>query len=232
MQPYFIPYIGYWQMMAQVDTYVVFDDVNYINRGWINRNRLIAPNGQAAYCNVPLKAVSQWNLINEIDVCRPSDIFEKNLRNFTQVYKKAPYYNEVFPIFEKIVNNDSEKLIDYLMNSFNLVRDYLGIDSKLVMSSDIEKDPELKGQDKILAICKALGATEYDNAIGGTELYQKEKFENEGITLRFLKTGDIVYSQGPNEFIPYLSIIDVMAWNSKEDIRNMLANFTLVEGLE
>lgn len=230
MQPYFVPYIGYWQLMNAVDTYVVYDDVNYIKRGWVNRNRILVGN-QPMYFTIPLSNASQWRRINEIEICDASNLFQKNLRSFELAYKKAPYFHEVYPLVAEITLCNEKKLIDFLMNSIVRIRDYLGITSTIMLSSSIQKNNSLTGQDKIIEICKKLKASEYVNATGGVNLYSPAAFSAENIELRFLKTDDISYRQfGPN-FCPNLSILDVMAFNSKDEIKKMLTQYTLMKGM-
>lgn len=229
MQPYFFPYIGYWQLMNAVDKYVVFDDVNYINGGWINRNRILVDN-MPKYINVSLLGASQNKLINEINVNPDERLRKKNLRMIELAYNKSPYFHYVMPLIEKIICCEEEGLVDYLLKSFRLISEYLSIRTEFVLSSDVRKDSSLKGQEKIIAICKELGATEYYNAIGGKELYSNRAFQNEGMKLYFLNTKEIVYKQNGNDFFGNLSIIDVMMYNSIEEIQTMLWEYNLESG--
>lgn len=227
MQPYFLPYIGYWQLLNVVDKYVIYDDVNYINRGWINRNRILF-NSKDKMITLSLKEVSQNKLIKEIELLNNEKEREKLLKTISQSYKKAPFYDEVYPLIEEILNFKEINLEKFLENSIKKIIEYLEIDTTILISSEIEKDNMLKGKNKILDICKNLGASEYYNAIGGQELYSYEEFNKEGIKLKFLKSGNIEYKQFKNEFIPNLSIIDVMMFNSKEKIKEFLNNYTLI----
>lgn len=227
MQPYFVPYIGYWQLLNAVDEYVLYDDVNFIKGGWINRNRILV-NGKPTYFNIPMLGASSFKLINEIEVNQDEKLIAKNLRIIEAAYKKAPYYNVVYPLIEKILKCNKKSLSEYIYYSTIIICTYLDIDTKIHISSNLKKDCSLKGQDKVIEICKELGATEYYNAIGGQELYSYEDFEKNGITLNFLQTNDINYQQYNNEFVPFLSIIDVMMFNSKEDIKEMLKDFSLI----
>lgn len=227
MQPYFFPYIGYWQLMNAVDLYVVFDDVNYINRGWINRNK-INNNGNELYINLPLLEKSQNKKINEIKINQDNKLKEKTLKSIELSYKKAPYFNEVFPIIEEIMNNKEENLAKYLYYQITKIASYLDMKTKFIFSSELNNDKELKAQDKILDICKLLKADKYYNAAGGVELYDKAKFSNDNIQLHFIKTKDIVYKQNNKNFIANLSIIDVLMFNSKESVKELLESYTLM----
>lgn len=227
MQPYFLPYIGYWQLLNAVDKYIIYDDVNYINRGWINRNRILL-NSKDKMITLSLKEVSQNKLIKEIELLNNEKEREKLLKTISQSYKKAPFYDEVYPLIEEILNFKEINLGKFLENSIKKIIEYLEINTTILISSEIEKDNMLKGKNKILDICKNLGASEYYNAIGGQELYSYEEFNKEEIKLKFLKSGNIEYRQFKNEFIPNLSIIDVMMFNSKEKIKEFLNNYTLI----
>ncbi len=228
MQPYFFPYIGYWQLLNAVDTYVIFDDVNFINRGWIHRNRILI-NGEPAYINVPMLEASQNKKICEIKVNEDEKLKKTNLNKIQSAYGRAPFFKEVFPVISDAIQYKSENLADYNTHAIRAVCHYLSIDTKIIMSSEINKDNSLKAQDKILDICIRLGANEYINAIGGRELYKHAAFDDAGIKLLFLKTGDIRYDQFGGDFVSNLSLIDVMMFSSCHKIREMLGEFSLVD---
>lgn len=227
MQPYFLPYIGYWQLLNVVDKYVIYDDVNYIKGGWINRNKILI-NKEAKYFNVKLNGASPNKLINEVEVSTDKIYKKKMLKTVEESYKKAPFFNTVFPMIEEIIENDEKNLANYLKYSIEKICSYLEIKTELLLSSELEKDNSLKGKDKVINICKKLGATEYYNAIGGQELYSFEEFKENGIELKFLKTEEIVYKQFNNEFIANLSILDILMFNSKEIIKEFLNNYNLI----
>lgn len=232
MQPYFFPYLGYWQLMNAVDTYVIFDDVAYIKRGWINRNR-IKLNGEAQYFGIQVQNASQNSRINELKLFDDARNRLKMRKTLEMAYSKAPYYGQTMALFENIMNCGQENLAQFLAYGIREIAAYLGMDTKFVLSSVIEKDERLKAQDKILDICVRLGADTYINAIGGRELYSQECFEVRGIELRFLRMDDdIVYSQGRGDFIPGLSILDVMMYCDVSEIRQMLERYTLVREKE
>mgnify|MGYP003393245606 FL=1 len=226
MQPYFFPYIGYWQLINAVDKYVIYDDVNYIKGGWINRNRILI-NDKPSFINLKMNGSSPNKLIKEIHVSNDNRWKNKLLKSIELSYRKAPFFEMSFPIIEEIINHDEVNLSLYLENLIKRIAEYLEMNTEFVLSSNIEKDNSLKGQDKVIEICKSLGAKEYYNAIGGVELYSAENFNSYGIELRFLRTEYIEYKQFKNDFSPYLSIIDVMMFNSKEQIMNILDMYSL-----
>jgi hypothetical protein len=221
MQPYFLPYIGYFQLIDSVDLFVVYDDVNYIKKGWINRNN-IQVNGQPHLFSIPLQSASQNKCINEIEVENGLGWKTSLLKTINLAYKKAPFFDAVFPLLEEIINANEHNLAKYCSNSLQKACNYLQIETKFTVSSEIDKDNTLKGQDKILEICKKYQPEAYINAIGGMELYDKPAFEKANINLQFLKTNAVTYRQFNAEFLPWLSIIDVMMFNSIAEIRALL----------
>ena len=228
MQPYFLPYLGYWQLMNAVDTYVVYDDVNYIKGGYINRNSILI-NNEAKNINLILSGATPTKHINEIFVNESLVQKRKILSKIQMAYAKAPNYGSVYQVLEKVFLQQEINLAKYLYNSFKIVSEYLNINTKILLSSELKKDCSLKGKDKVISICKLLEADEYYNSVGGMELYDKDEFAENGIKLSFLKMdNDIVYKQFNNEFVPNLSIIDIMMFNSKNECKRLLEKYTLL----
>lgn len=228
MQPYFMPYLGYFQLMNYVDKYVVYDDVNFIKGGWINRNNLIV-SGEKKMFTIKLDKASPNKLINEIDIKDNFADLEKTLK-FN--YAKAPYFNDVMELFGSIVSFEDRNLSNFIANSFKLILKYIGNETtEIIMSSSLDKDNSLKGKDKVISICKILGADQYVNAIGGQELYDKNEFAQNGIDLKFIETQLKEYGQTAKnkEFIPGLSFIDVLMNNSVEEINSIhLKSYKLI----
>jgi hypothetical protein len=223
MQPYFLPYIGYWQLIHAVDTFVILDDVNFISRKYINRNNLLL-NGQAHLFSISLEKASQNRLINEININFPSKEREKFLKTIQSAYKKAPCFKDVYPLIENMVCFSEINLSKFIEHSLRKICAYLGINTVIAVSSEIEKDESLKAQARIIEICQRLKATTYINPPGGKSLYVPEDFQRQGIELRFLQPGKIEYRQFGAEFIPNLSILDVLMFNSLEQIRATVQN--------
>lgn len=227
MQPYFFPYIGYFQLIANSDVFVIYDDVNFIKKGWINRNNILVNNTPYLF-SMPLQNVSQNKLINEIFITDLDKWKTDLLKTISSSYKKAPFYQDVYPLIEKIISFDELNLALYIQNSLQNLCAYLNLNTKLIMSSEIVKNNDLRGENKIIDICLQLGATQYINAIGGIELYTQENFQVKNIDLKFIKSENILYQQFKNEFKPWLSIIDVIMFNSVEDTRMLLNKFELI----
>ncbi|GLC87816.1 WbqC family protein [Lysinibacillus piscis] len=228
MQPYFFPYIGYWQLINAVDKYVIYDDVNYIKGGWINRNNILIQ-GDAKFINLQIEKASPNKLINETRVLCNFKYNEKLLKTIKESYSKAPFFKETFSLVGNIVNQNEDNLAKYLTFLTKEICGYLSINTEILISSDVKKRNDLKGQDNIIEICKNLHASKYINAVGGQNLYSYTYFENNGIELRFLKTNNIKYVQfQKEEFVQNLSIIDIMMFNSPSEIRNMLNEYILI----
>ncbi len=227
MQPYFFPYLGYWQMIANVDKFVIYDDVNYIKGGWINRNNLLS-NGKKHLFTLALDKPSSFKKINEIYIKSNLENRNKVLSFIKNSYFKAPYYKFVYPLIEEILLFPENNLSLFLLNQFKIIFLYLNIETEILLSSNINKNLLLRGQDKVIDICKKLKATRYINSIGGRSLYNKVDFYNEGICLQFIKMRQIKYMQFKNNFVSDLSIIDVMMFNPVSVIRNLLDEYDLV----
>jgi len=223
-QPYFFPYIGYWQLINISDIYVISDSMQYTKRGYINRNNILI-NGRRHLFTLEVSGVHRRSLINEVKVGRNS---RKILKSIFRAYKKAPYFEEIYPMMKEILSNDEKNLAKYVCYSIERIVQYLDIGTKMIYLSDLQEKTSLKGQDRVIDICKRLNVDRYINSIGGQKLYIKENFLKEGIKLNFIKTGDIEYKQFNNDFIPNLSIIDVMMFNSKEEIKEMLNSYELI----
>ena len=224
MQPYFLPYIGYFQLMKAVDKYVIADDLNYIKQGWINRNKLLL-NGNEFMFNLAAIGASQNKLINEIVV---ADDQSKLLRTIEVHYRKAPFFTDVFPLMEKIIQHKDKNLARYIGNSLMMFADYLKFGTEFTYMSNLERDSSLKAQEMVIDVCTVVNATEYINAIGGMELYDKETFRKNGIVLFFLKTKQIEYKQFNNLFVPNLSMLDVLMFNSVETTNKLLEQYELI----
>ena len=227
MQPYLFPYIGYFQLINAVNKFIILDDVNYINKGWINRNNMIA-NKQKTLFTFPLIKASQNKLINEIEISEDKIWATKFLKTLTMSYKKAPFFEETKALIENILSFETKNLSEYLHNSISKIIEFLGITTQIVRTSAIFDKGNLIADDRILDICKKVNTDIYINPIGGQELYSKEKFKQNNIKLFFLQTGKVEYKQFGTNFIPSLSIIDVMMFNSPEEIKKMLNNYTLI----
>lgn len=228
MQPYLFPYIGYWQLINAVDDFVILDDVNFIKRGWINRNNILV-NGMSHRFTIPLDKPSQNKLIMETNLHFSDEEKQKFLDMIRMAYGRAKMFGQVYPIISEIINSSENDLTEYIRNSILCICKYLGINTMILKSSDIEKDTELRGEERIIALCKALNGNVYINPCGGKMLYSQERFNIENMQLYFLnpQIDKIIYKQGNNEFVKGLSIIDVMMYNDCTKIRDFLKMYEL-----
>jgi len=229
MQPYLFPYIGYFQLINAVDEFVVYDNIEFTKKGWINRNRVLV-NGKDGYISFPLKKDSDYLNINERYLSDNwPDERKKLLNKITELYRKGSHFKMAMPIIENALLCGDNNLFQFILHTIKVLTEYLQIKTPLIISSTIDIDHSVKAENKVLAICKQRGANVYINPIGGLELYKKETFKINGIDLFFLKTENITYTQFNNTFIPFLSIIDVMMFNSVNEIKNYLDHsFTLI----
>lgn len=228
MQPYIFPYIGYFQLVQAVDTFIFYDDVNYIKGGWINRNKILL-SGNEHFLTIPCLKASPNKRINEITFDRYCSGFKKLEKTLTQAYRKAPYYNQIFPLISNILNTPSNSIAILAAESVKQIANYLEINVNFLTSS--EHFPETKRLDRVarlILLCERTSTNRYINPIGGKGLYDKTYFKNRGIQLDFLKSHPIEYKQFTHKFIPWLSIIDVLMFNSIEDTKNLLNHWELI----
>ncbi|MBP5945325.1 MULTISPECIES: WbqC family protein [Pseudomonas] len=223
MQPYLFPYLGYFQLMRAVDAFVVYDDVNFIKGGWINRNYILS-NGDKQLITLPLQGASPNKMINQVDIGTQHKI----LQSIRQNYNKAPYFECVFPMLEKILRYNHRNLAEFLDHQLRVLCGYLNLSPEWHISSALKKNIELRSQDKVIAICRELGATHYINTAGGKALYDAQSFASHGLKLSFIQSRPISYSQFGKEFLPNLSIVDVMMFNDREQCAQLLQEYDLV----
>lgn len=222
MQPYFLPYIGYFQLIAAVDVFVVYDNIKYTKRGWINRNQMLR-NGSGTVFTLPLKKDSDFLTVVERSLAADFSR-EKLLNQFMGAYYKAPYFAETFVLLQRIVGCNDDNLFHYVYNSLKELCAYLEISTEIRISSDIAINHGLKSQDKVLALCEALEADSYLNPVGGLELYSSEDFDAHGVALGFLRSMPFEYSQFASPFIPSLSVVDLLMFNDHDAIRSVITH--------
>lgn len=227
MQPYLFPYIGYFQLIYAVDLFVFHDDVQWIKGGWINRNYILL-NHRPLRWTLPVKKKSSYDLINQCKVVELPNVKHHIVRQIENAYQRAPFFTKVMPIVTDIITQEEKNVAQYILYSFKRLNDYLNLSFKYAFSSELQKSDILKGQDRVISICKAIHATEYINPLGGFSLYNKEYFKKAGISLCFLQPNPIKYQQLGKGFTPNLSIIDVLMFNSVDAIRNMLNSYKLI----
>lgn len=228
MQPYFMPYIGYFQLINSVDKFVIYDNIQYTKKGWINRNRILI-NGKDQLITIPIKKDSDYLNVVERELSESWENDKNKMLNVIKSsYNKAPYFQEIFELILKCLNNPETNLFRFIYDSIILINGYLEIKTPIVISSTVNIDHTLKSQNKVLSLCKKQNADVYINSIGGIELYDKEIFKQNGIELNFIKSNPIKYKQFNNEFVPWLSIIDIMMFNSKVKIQEYLNEYTLI----
>lgn len=221
MQPYLFPYIGYFQLIQAVDRFVVLDDVNFIKRGWVNRNNLLQA-GEPSLFTVPLSGASQNRKISEILVSDEGDWRLKLHKRIVSCYVKAPMFGAVAPLVEKCLDRKGVPIGQMNREAIIDVMGYLGMETEVVPSSSNYGNADMKGQDRILDICARENASHYINPIGGVELYDRATFTAKGMRLSFLRANVAEYPQFGGTFVPGLSMIDVLMFNGPKEVMSML----------
>lgn len=229
MQPYFLPYLGYFQLMAEVDRFIVFDDVQFIQRGWIHRNRILVA-GRDHLFTLPVKAARQQATIKEILLSEDVRGRLKILKTIQQSYAHAPYFSQTYPLLESYFLFPSSNLCEVIVNSLRSLAHLLGIRAEICLASQMGHacSSEVHGVQRILAICKEEGAYRYVNLPGGMGLYEPQQFAANAVQLQFIRPHVIHYSQQQDHFIPWLSIVDVLMFQSIPQIQAMLLQRDLI----
>jgi hypothetical protein len=226
VQPYVFPYIGYFQLIHAVDLFVFYNDVNFIKKGWINRNAILL-GGRAHKFTIPCSSVSQNRLICDTRIAFDESEKKKFFSTLQQAYKKAPYFKETFSLVTEVFSHPGSTIDKLAMSSVIAVCQELNIKTPLV-SSERYHNRELKREERLVDICAREQAAKYINPIGGTEIYSKEFFKSRGVDLYFQKPRLDVYKQFNNDFVPGLSVIDVLMFNDRKKISSYLNSFELL----
>ena len=222
MQPYFLPYIGYLQLLRAVDVFVVYDDVQFMKGGWIERNRMLV-NGAPHWFGLTLEKASHKLAINQRFFA--ADLEKQKQALLYKVhcaYAKAPHYSDSMALLEEILAGDERNVAAMLIRQLRILCRHLGIETELRVSSEMTKNDDLTGEARVIDMAQRLGADHYINAAGGQALYSRENFARHGIQLSFLQSRSIEYRQYDHDFVPWLSILDVLMFNSVEQIREFL----------
>lgn len=230
MQPYFVPYFGYWQLMAAADRFVVYDDVQYIKGGWISRNR-IKVKGAAAYISLRLAGASPNRRICDIQLVSGDEWKTRLVRTVEQAYVRAPFFRETIDLARSVILCRKVDLADYLLHGLMLVREHLRIMTPIVETSRQYRNEALRGSARVVDICKREGATHYLNAEGGRELYSVDDFRPAGLGLSFLTMRPIPYAQGAGGFISHLSVLDVLMWLGRDGAASRLGDCNIEAAL-
>ena len=224
MQPYFMPYIGYFALIKHVDQFILFDTPQFIRHGWIERNKVLKPNGETLYIKVPLQKFSRNTPINEVIIRNEENWKNKILAQLNPYKKKAPYYYEVLNLLENVFETNTNSIVELNLLSLNEICKYLNIYTPIKIWSEMNiKIENVKAPDEwALNICKVMGANRYYNPPGGKDFFNFNKYNEAGIDLMFLELNQVSYNQFGHNFVPYLSIIDVLMFNDKISVIQML----------
>lgn len=231
MQPYFYPYLGYFSLIKQTDSFILFDTVQFIRHGWIERNRILKPDSGWQYIKVPLKKYSRDTIIREISIDNNQDWQDRIFRQLEHYKKRSPFYNDTIIVLKKAFEIETDSIVKLNENILNVICNYIGINVNIKVFSEMNLNIEKANapDEWALNICKSLGnINEYWNPEGGLEFFNRSKYENAGIKTKFLRMNLTRYSQKRQEFEPGLSIIDVMMFNEPSKINEMLDNYELL----
>jgi len=230
MQPYFFPYIGYFCLIKQADSFILFDSSQFIRHGWIERNQILKQNGEPLYIKVPLLKYHRDTKINEIKINNDLPWKKKIIDQLGPYKKKAPNYSKVINLLYKVFELNTDSIVELNRFSLEIICQHLKITTPIIVWSEmnINIDPVYEPDDWALNISKALGSKIYYNAPGGVQFFNKKKYENSGIDLKFMKVLEAEYNQMSESFVPNLSIIDVLMFCEVADIHRMMDNYIFI----
>jgi WbqC-like protein family len=229
MQPYFFPYIGYFQLIAATDVFVFHDDVQYPKGGWINRNYILN-HGRRYRITFPVLKAAHDRRINERFYEPGETSRARLLRQIEGAYRQAPRFRQVYPLLVEIINFDENNVSSFNINLIRKISEYLRIRTNFMISSELFKDDSLTGQDRVVEICRRLGATRYVNPIGGRNLYAAGNFRSKNIELDFLEP-EVLNAAHALAGLP-LSIIDSLMCASDEAMAAELKGYRIVAAEE
>lgn len=228
MQPYLFPYLGYFQLLACVDKFVVYDDVAFIKQGWIHRNRILL-RGKPHLFTVPVAHGSSFRSIRDTMIAANEwpRWRKRALDTIAQAYARAPHFERTYHLVERTLTLESNSIAELARSSVENVKLMLGLNAELRNSSTMYDNAVLKGQARVLDICRRENAREYVNPVCGRPLYSREAFVQQGLELRFLQAELHPYPQGSGPFVPGLSVIDALMFNGRDELLALLARSRL-----
>lgn len=224
MQPYLLPYIGYFQLIAASDVFVIYDDVQYMKGGWINRNRILL-NGGPRWLTMPVAHSPLHTLIRDKSYLRGRAADTKVTGLVDQAYRRAPRFAAGRALAAELFASDEANVAAFNARSIQLVCGELGLRTEILRSSELGRDATLSGQAAVLDICRRMGASQYLNAPGGVGLYRAEDFAGAGIDLRFLAPRLPAYDQFGGEHVPNLSVLDALMFCAPSDLATLLRSY-------
>jgi len=227
MQPYFFPYIGYFSLINQVDHFILFDTPQFIRHGWIDRNKILKPNGESLYIKVPLVKHSRGTAIKDVTIKNEQLWKDKIFAQLKPYKKQTPNYNETIEVTRTALEIETDSLVELNYHSLKTMCKYLNIDTPISIWSkmDVKITKPNAPDEWARNICLALNAESYINPIGGIDFFDKNKYIKNNIDIKFLKSIPIPYKQYSNTFTPHLSILDVIMFNSYNSTKKLLDSF-------
>lgn len=223
MQPYVFPYLGYYQLAFHSDKFVFYDNVNFIKGGFINRNYILSQ-GRSQLFTLPVENASSFTKINQLSFAKNR---AKVIRSIEQSYSKAPYVNDVMPIIKAVLGSEENNVAALGRMSIQAVFNYLSLELDQCLASNLDYDCDASAAEKLYSLCALFNADKYCNLAGGKVLYDKQEFAKHNIELSFLEMDQVNYPQGKNEFVPQLSMIDLLMWQPVDEVVRLLNKYSL-----
>ena len=241
MQAYFLPYIGYYQLINSVDVFVIYEYIGFRKSSWVTRNRILDKGkNEPTYINLSVSKKSIGEIVSTVNLAHKKERIEAIDKLIYFNYKKAPFFYEIYPFLKDILYCEEQNLHTYNAKITKSVCELLSIETKIIADNPdclqiertLEKSASKSGNNtmtqRVIELCKFYGGNHYINPIGGVELYSREDFQKSDLEISFVKTEPIVYDQFKSPFVPGLSIIDVLMHNGINGTRDLLNSYQLI----
>jgi len=222
LQPSYIPWIGYFEQIVNVDIFVFYDDVQYTKNDWRNRNKIKTLDG-SSWLSIPIKS-STSKKINEVLIDDTKNWQTKHLKSLKQYYSKSKYFEDIYPLLEKNINSDINSISTLSIDIIKDIVKYLKIDTKFYLSSDLDIGGDKNN--RLINICKHFNASSYYTGLAAKDYIDEELFKKNNIELVYQEYKHPSYEQLHGDFLPYLSIIDLL-FNHGRDSKKIITKESL-----
>ena len=212
LQPSYLPWLGFFEQMARVDCFVLYDDVQYDKQGWRNRNRIKNREG-IQWITVPILTKGKRSqLINQAQISLDTNWSIKHLASLETNYRNADYFNNFFFKIEPLLKKQWQNLFDLNFELLNLLKEHLGIKTQLVLSSSLLKKlpKDASPESRLIEICEKVGGDALYEGAAGQNYIDTRLFKKANIGLIYQQYDHPVYKQLYGDFVPYLSIVDLI----------------------
>jgi len=212
IQPLYLPWLGFFEMVAASDAYVAFDHVKFEPSSWQQRNRIKGPNGPF-FITVPVRKTRDgFDRICDKEIEYGEPWVKKHMKSLELSYRKTPYFDRYFPGIRSLMENRFKNIAELNVELIRLLLGFLGIEKQVIRSSGIAlgDDKHLDKNGRLIHLMKAVGATSFYEGASGADFIDRSRFVSEGMEVYFQAYDHPTYPQAHGEFVPYMSVVDLL----------------------